>query len=203
MHNGKEPNDSRCHHGLLPGNAPNHRQEPSNAGPFLSEIGVSDTVIKQQRVNARLPQGGCSPHAWRGDCAGSAIVSPSRSLSSRFLSPGGGHAAVCRVPSHCILIVEDEPLTGLTLAEMLNEEGHRTIGPISSRKEALTMLDRTRPDCVVLDLTLTDGSSAGLGRELRARGTPFIVFSGHAPDEYPQKRWRAFRGCESPRGLRL
>jgi DNA-binding response OmpR family regulator len=82
-----------------------------------------------------------------------------------------------------ILIVEDEPLTGLTLAEMLNEEGHRTIGPISSRKEALAMLDRTRPDCVVLDLSLTDGSSAGLGRELRARGTPFIVFSGYAPDQ--------------------
>ena len=56
------------------------------------------------------------------------------------------------VESPRILIVEDEPLTGLTLAEMLNEEGHRTIGPISSRKEALTMLDRTRPDCVVLDL---------------------------------------------------
>jgi DNA-binding response OmpR family regulator len=82
-----------------------------------------------------------------------------------------------------ILIVEDEPLTGLTLAEMLNEEGHRTIGPISSRKEALAMLDRTRPDCVVLDLSLTDGSSVGLGRELRARGTPFIVFSGYAPDQ--------------------
>jgi DNA-binding response OmpR family regulator len=80
-----------------------------------------------------------------------------------------------------ILIVEDEPLTGLTLAEMLNEEGHRTIGPIASRKEALDVLERTRPDCVVLDLSLSDGFSAGLGRELRARGTPFIVFSGHDP----------------------
>jgi CheY-like chemotaxis protein len=34
-----------------------------------------------------------------------------------------------------ILIVEDEPLTGLTLAEMLNEEGNQTIRHISSRKE--------------------------------------------------------------------
>jgi DNA-binding response OmpR family regulator len=84
-----------------------------------------------------------------------------------------------------ILIVEDEPLTGLTLAEMLNEEGNRTIGPISSRKEALAILDRTMPDCVVLDLSLTDGSSAGLGRELRARGTPFIVFSGYSPHQAP------------------
>jgi two-component system, response regulator PdtaR len=81
-----------------------------------------------------------------------------------------------------VLIIEDEPLTGLTLAEMLNEQGHRTIGPIASRKEALAVLDRTRPDCVVLDLALADGFSVGLGRELRARGTPFIVFSGHDPD---------------------
>ena len=81
-----------------------------------------------------------------------------------------------------VLIIEDEPLTGLTLAEMLNEEGHRTIGPVASRKEALAVLDRTRPDCVVLDLALADGPSVGLGRELRARGTPFIVFSGHDRD---------------------
>src|SRR5919107_6136756 len=82
-----------------------------------------------------------------------------------------------------ILIIEDEPLTGLTLAEMLNEEGHRTIGPISSRKEALATLERTRPDCVVLDLSLSDGLSVGLGRELRARCMPFIVFSGFGPDQ--------------------
>ena len=100
---------------------------------------------------------------------------------------------------HClegprILIVEDEPLTGLTLAEMLNEEGHRTIGPISSRKEALAMLDRTRPDCVVLDLSLTDGSSAGLGRELRARGIPSSSSPAMRQIRYTRKRWRAFRG---------
>jgi DNA-binding response OmpR family regulator len=97
-----------------------------------------------------------------------------------------------------ILIVEDEPLTGLTLADMLNEEGYRTIGPISSRKEALAMLDRTRPDCVVLDLSLTDGSSLGLGRELRARGDPFIVFSGYAPDEVASEALKGAPWVQKP-----
>ena len=82
-----------------------------------------------------------------------------------------------------VLIVEDEPLTGLTLAEMLVDQGHQIIGPIASRKEALAALDRTRPDCVILDFSLVDGTSAGLGRELRARGTPFIVFSGYGREE--------------------
>ena len=44
-----------------------------------------------------------------------------------------------------VLIIEDEPLTGLTLAEMLNEQGHRTIGPIASRKEALAVLEAVVP----------------------------------------------------------
>ena len=100
-----------------------------------------------------------------------------------------------------ILIVEDEPLTGLTLAEMLNEEGHRTIGPIASRREALAVLDRTRPDCVVLDVSLTDGSSAGLGRELRARGTPFIVFSGYAPDEVASEALEGVPWVTKPAGV--
>jgi DNA-binding response OmpR family regulator len=97
-----------------------------------------------------------------------------------------------------ILIVEDEPLTGLTLADMLNEEGYRTIGPISSCKEALAMLDRTRPDCVVLDLSLTDGSSVGLGRELRARGNSFIVFSGYAPDEVSSEALKGAPWVQKP-----
>jgi AmiR/NasT family two-component response regulator len=93
-----------------------------------------------------------------------------------------------------ILIVEDEPLTGLTLAEMLNEEGHRTIGPISSRKEALAMLDRTRPDCVVLDLSLTDGSR----QDWAANFEPVVLPSSSSPARrrirYTRKRWTAFRG---------
>ena len=78
-----------------------------------------------------------------------------------------------------VLIVEDEALIGLTLADLLRDEGFLVAGPVGSRSEAVAALDRSRPDAVVLDLTLTDGVCGGLVRELHARGVPFLVFSGH------------------------
>jgi DNA-binding response OmpR family regulator len=77
-----------------------------------------------------------------------------------------------------VLIVEDEALIGLMLAEVLKEEGHRIIGPVETRREAHEVLDHARADAAILDFSLQDGFCSGLARELRARGTPFIVFSG-------------------------
>src|SRR3954454_23602548 len=77
-----------------------------------------------------------------------------------------------------ILIVEDEAAVGLMLAEALSDEGHRVIGPIESRAEALTLVEQTRPDVPILDIMLRDGSCDPLISELRDRGIPFMVFSG-------------------------
>ena len=78
-----------------------------------------------------------------------------------------------------IMIVEDEAVIGLVLADALKDEGHRIIGPFASQHEALESLDYARPDVAILDLTLQDGLCSGLTRELRARHLPFLVYSGH------------------------
>jgi DNA-binding response OmpR family regulator len=79
----------------------------------------------------------------------------------------------------CILVVEDESVIGLAVADLLSDEGFRVVGPIATRREALSVLDSDRPDAVLLDLTLKDGSSAEFVRELKTRCVPFVVFSGH------------------------
>ena len=78
-----------------------------------------------------------------------------------------------------IMIVEDEAVIGLVLADALKDEGHQIIGPFSSQHEALGSLDCSRPDVAILDLTLQDGLCSGLARELRSRDLPFLVYSGH------------------------
>ena len=78
-----------------------------------------------------------------------------------------------------ILIVEDEALIGITLADLLKEEGFLVVGPVSNARDALVVLDEATPEAVVLDLSLQDGYCAGLARELVTRGTPFLIFSGH------------------------
>jgi DNA-binding response OmpR family regulator len=81
-------------------------------------------------------------------------------------------------PRRRILIVEDDAAVGLALAGILADEGFGVVGPVGSRREALLALDERQPHAAVLDLGLTDGFCVGLTRELRARATPFLVFSG-------------------------
>jgi DNA-binding NtrC family response regulator len=78
-----------------------------------------------------------------------------------------------------VMIVENEAVIGLVLADALKDEGHRIIGPFASQHEALGSLDSSRPDVAILDLTLQDGLCSGLARELRSRHLPFLVYSGH------------------------
>jgi DNA-binding response OmpR family regulator len=77
-----------------------------------------------------------------------------------------------------ILIIEDEAAVGLALAGVLADEGFGVVGPVGSRREALLALEDRQPHAAVLDLSLEDGFCIGLTRELRARATPFLVYSG-------------------------
>jgi CheY-like chemotaxis protein len=82
-----------------------------------------------------------------------------------------------------ILFVEDEPLIGLTLLDMLEELGHRPL-EASSAAEALTIFrDTPRVDLVISDLGLPDMPGDVLARELRAivPGLPVIFASGSPP----------------------
>jgi DNA-binding response OmpR family regulator len=79
----------------------------------------------------------------------------------------------------CILIVEDDSVIGLAVADLLSDEGFRVVGPVGTRKDALAALESDRPDAVLLDLMLRDGSGADFIYELKARQVPFVVFSGH------------------------
>lgn len=74
-------------------------------------------------------------------------------------------------------------MIGLAVADLLGDEGFRVVGPLATRREALAVIDSDRPDAVLLDLTLKDGSAAEFVRELKARRIPFVVFSGHRQGE--------------------
>jgi DNA-binding response OmpR family regulator len=97
-----------------------------------------------------------------------------------------------------ILIVEDEAAVGLALAGLLADEGFGIVGPVGSRREALRALEDRQPHAAVLDLGLEDGLCVGLTHELRARATPFLVFSGLARDGVTAPELEAVRWIEKP-----
>ena len=79
-----------------------------------------------------------------------------------------------------ILIVEDEILLGLLLADALAEVGHRVLGPASCRAEALGLVSEGIPHLALIDIELRGGESGiELAMELRRRhGVPCVFTTG-------------------------
>ncbi|MGA8839144.1 MAG: response regulator, partial [Candidatus Aquilonibacter sp.] len=68
-----------------------------------------------------------------------------------------------------ILIVEDEPQIGEVLAEYLRAEGFAA-QVCTTVAEAGAALAGARPDLMLLDVTLPDGSGLDILRDVRDRG---------------------------------
>jgi DNA-binding response OmpR family regulator len=92
-----------------------------------------------------------------------------------------------------VLVVEDEAAIGLALADALTDAGYVVAGPIATTADALDWLQRATPDLALVDVMLRDGPCTGLARELRRRGVPFLINSGHV-----QRGWAEPELADAP-----
>lgn len=67
--------------------------------------------------------------------------------------------ALYRQPPCRVLIIEDESVIALDLAETVGELNHEVVGIARTRGEAETLARRTRPSLVLADIKLADDSS--------------------------------------------
>jgi DNA-binding response OmpR family regulator len=92
-----------------------------------------------------------------------------------------------------ILIVEDEELLADTLKDVLSSEGHE-VRAVHNGRDALTVLERERPDVLLLDLMLplVDGLDVldAVGR--LSPGTAVMVETSCAPDVLEGRRVHGF-----------
>jgi DNA-directed RNA polymerase specialized sigma24 family protein len=58
-----------------------------------------------------------------------------------------------------VLIIEDEAIIALDLENLVNELGHRVVGIATTRDDAVRMAHQRRPELVLTDIKLADGSS--------------------------------------------
>jgi len=58
-----------------------------------------------------------------------------------------------------ILIIEDEPLIALDIEDTITSLGHRSVGIARTHKEAVKLAKEKRPQLVLSDIQLADGSS--------------------------------------------
>lgn len=89
-----------------------------------------------------------------------------------------------------VLIVEDEHLVALALADDLEDAGAIVLGPASTVDAALDLVDRHDIEVAVLDIKLQSEMVFPVADRLSARGVPFLFTTGFdagvVPDEYSQ-----------------
>ena len=87
-------------------------------------------------------------------------------------------------PASRILVVDDDEGMLLLMAETLRAEGY-DVATANSSKTARTWLEQQRPDLMILDLKLRDGSGPVLVAELpRAKApVPFVVVTGQGDEK--------------------
>jgi|SRR5579864_771525 len=87
--------------------------------------------------------------------------------------------------SKTVLVVEDNVLLGLDLAQQLTDAGLEVIGPATSVAKALKLIVEKGCDVAVLDVNLGSEIAEPVALELRARGTPFVALSGYSSEQHP------------------
>ncbi len=80
-----------------------------------------------------------------------------------------------------ILVVDDEPIIAMTVADWLIDLGHVALGPAANLASALAWLDG-EIDAAILDVTLGAQTTAQVAALLTQKGKPFAVVTGHDPD---------------------
>ena len=77
-----------------------------------------------------------------------------------------------------LLLAEDETLIGFDLEDAFRAAGYDVAGPFVTCAAAISWLKQHSPTVAVIDNMLQDGPCKDLALELRARGVPFLVYSG-------------------------
>ena len=89
-----------------------------------------------------------------------------------------------------VLIVEDEAILALQIAEILEEADFHVLGPVSSVQAALELLSRVRCDAAILDINLGHETSEPVAQRLEQDNVPFMTLSSFSAPERPS----AFNG---------
>jgi CheY-like chemotaxis protein len=93
--------------------------------------------------------------------------------------------------SECrVLVVEDEPIVALDLAEVLERHGAIVVGPTGNVADARRLVAGSQIDCAVLDVDLGRESVAPLVRELGVLQIPFVFMTGYDEKDL-SPLWRA------------
>jgi DNA-binding NarL/FixJ family response regulator len=93
-----------------------------------------------------------------------------------------------------LMLIDDHPLVRRGLAELISDEPHLQVcAQASSAEESLQLLAETRPDCLVVDISLPGMSGLELIKRVRSRcpDVRILVTSMHEESLFAERSLRA------------
>lgn len=84
-----------------------------------------------------------------------------------------------------ILIVEDDALIAMALAQDVEDAGFHVAGPCMNVVQALHTLEMHSIDAAILDVNLGDETSEQIAIALKSAQIPFVVATGYGDDALP------------------
>jgi CheY-like chemotaxis protein len=86
-----------------------------------------------------------------------------------------------------ILVLEDELLAAMDLAEMVQALGATVIGPVGTLREAEQLATDAALHGAILDVKLNGNTSLSLAGQLLDRGVPVILATGYSSNMLPER----------------
>lgn len=130
-----------------------------------------------------LPLGQLTSSSGKGQSPAEIISGPDHTYPEAIRKPNG------QLAGKRFLIVEDEPLVALDLADGLADAGAEVVASVGASKEALDVIATQELDAALLDANLRGQSVDGIAAALTRRNVPFVFVSGYGRESLP----RAFR----------
>ena len=97
-----------------------------------------------------------------------------------------------------VLVVEDEFLLAMELEALLARGGCTVLGPASSVRQALAVLDGEQPDIALLDVNLRGERATPVAAALQARGVPFVLITGYSQAQLSEPELRNAPRVDKP-----
>ena len=111
-------------------------------------------------------------------------------LGDRFKPLNDGspsRAAAAGSGGNRILLVEDEALIGMMMADILADLGFEVVGPVTRVSEAVSTARKGDFDSAVLDVNLRGELVYPVAEILRSYGVPFIFITGYSADRIEER----------------
>lgn len=124
-----------------------------------------------EHVISAPPAPGFLPTRWQPNRIGETGAGASRSSEGGFLN------------GHTVLVIEDDLIVGLELAQMLEDMGASVIGPIPSLTGANAAVAAGGFDIAILDVNIGGKYSFGIAEDLESRQVPVLFATAYAADD--------------------